>query len=339
MTRDESSPPDRLSQDLLAFETVADNPPAALVAGHNDVGSLAFTHGLPDRHKSWHLYSKVLCVASGRPFLGQYPVSQGPVVLWVEEGARWRISQRVRRLRRGLGITDEEAATIPLRFIALRGLKMDRPADLASLRQDLELGPVPALLAIDNLSRIHNRDENRPSEIGPVLDALASIQRDFGCTIDAIHHDRKNFNGAADASSNLRGSTDLDAWWRNLVYVGVRNDGRTEVKPQSKDGVAAMPYLIHLEDQTDGSIRLVWDGIVSDPKHAKVDADVMAAITTLGMKATVNNIAKESGHSKPAVIASLSRQENAGIIAAEDCIVETGQKATRYRPQTGFQAA
>src|SRR5438128_497588 len=97
-----NAPTERISQDLVAFESSADNPPAPLVMGHNDLGSLAITHGLPDRLKSWYQYTKVFCVASGQPFLGQYDVSQGPAVLWVEEGARWRISQRVRRIRRGL---------------------------------------------------------------------------------------------------------------------------------------------------------------------------------------------------------------------------------------------
>lgn len=90
---------ERISQNLLAFESSADNPPAPLVTGHNDLGSLAFTHGLPDRFKSWHAYTKALCVASGRKFLGEYNVTQGPVVLWVEEGAHWRIAQRIRRFR------------------------------------------------------------------------------------------------------------------------------------------------------------------------------------------------------------------------------------------------
>lgn len=224
MTRGET-PTARISQDLLAFESSADNPPAPLVTGHNDLGSLAFTHGLPDRLKSWHAYTKALCVAGGRRFLGQYDVTQGPVVLWVEEGARWRIAQRIWRLRRGLSITDQEAAELPIRFIVLRGLKVDRPPDLIALRKEVELGPMPVLLVVDNLTRIHTKDENRPAEISPVLDALAGIQRDYGTTIDIIHHDRKNGTGDVDASMQLRGSSDLDAWWRNLIYVGRRDDG------------------------------------------------------------------------------------------------------------------
>jgi hypothetical protein len=58
---------ERISQNLLAFESSADNPPAPLVTGHNDLGSLAFTHGLPDRFKSWHAYTK-RCVS--RPVEG-----------------------------------------------------------------------------------------------------------------------------------------------------------------------------------------------------------------------------------------------------------------------------
>jgi hypothetical protein len=266
-------------------------------------------------------------------------VTQGPVVLWVEEGARWRIAQRIRRLRRGLGITDQEAAELPIRFIVLRGLKVDRPSDLIALRKDVELGPMPVLLVVDNLTRIHTKDENKPSEISPVLDALAGIQRDYGTTIDIIHHDRKNGAGDVDASTQLRGSSDLDAWWRNLIYVGRRDDGSTTVKPQSKDGVAALPYLVHVEDLPDGSVCMVWDGVADDPRHGPVDGDVLAAIGRLGLRATMNTVVKEAGRGKSTVIGSLTRLEKAGKIAREDCVIETGQKAFRYRLETGREGA
>lgn len=324
-----------VSESMVTFEQHASDPPAALVTGHNDLGSIAFTHGLPDRLKSWHLYTKVLCVAAGRPFLGQYPVSQGPVILWIEEGARWRISQRIQRLRRGLGIGDEEAASLPIRFIVLRGLRLDRPADVVKLRKELERGSPPVLLGIDNLSRIHTKDENRPSELGPVLATLADLQRDFGCTIDLIHHNRKNLNGAeADIGSNLRGSSDLDAWWRNRSYIERRPDGTVVVKPQSKDGVAAQPYAVHLEDHPDGSIRLVWDGEASKPGEVEIDRLVTSAIRRLGMSATVNNIVKATERGKPAVVRSLRRLVEQGLASTESCLVN-GQEGVRYRMQKG----
>jgi hypothetical protein len=263
--------------------------------------------------------------------LGEYPVAQGPVVLWVEEGARWRIAERIRRLRRGLGISDADARALPIRFIILRGLKLDRQAHVLQLRQELQLSR-PSLLVVDNLSRIHTGDENRPGEIGRATGALADIQRDFDCTVNLVHHDRKNAGlSEVSASTNLRGSSDLDAWWRCRVYIGREDDGTIVVKPQSKDGVAAQPYAMHLEDDPDGSVRLVWDGLTTNPREATIDAAMMASVARLGLGATVNNITNESGKRKGLVIASLRRLVDRHQLALEDIVGKGNQPAKRYR--------
>src|SRR5438094_9495084 len=94
----------KLSLGLLDFERAAANPPPALIEGHLDCGTTAFVHGPPAAGKSWQAYTMGLCVASGRKYLDRYAVKQGPVMIWVEEGSRHKISSRMQRLRRGLGI-------------------------------------------------------------------------------------------------------------------------------------------------------------------------------------------------------------------------------------------
>ena len=82
---------------------------------------------------------------------------------------------------------------------------------------------------------------------------------------------------------------------------------------------------------------MVWDGVADDPTHGPVDGDVVAAIGRLGVRATMNNVMKEAGRGKSTVIGSLTRLERAGKIAREDCVIESGQKAFRYRLATGRQ--
>jgi RecA-family ATPase len=46
----------------------------------------------------------------------------------------------------------------------------------------------PCLVGLDPLNRLHGADDNRPTQMTPVIDALAGIAYDYSCAIVAIHH-------------------------------------------------------------------------------------------------------------------------------------------------------
>src|SRR5439155_7720097 len=126
----------------------------------------------------------------------------------------------------------------------------------------------------------------------------------------------------------LRGTGDFDAWWRNRIHVDQPGqDGVITATPSSKDGLAAFAYNLHVDDLSDGSARLVWDGPAINPKHAETDAAVIAVVKKLGIQATVNNIAAEAKKSKADVIASLKRQVDYGRLRTETAFTAGGQSA------------
>lgn len=201
-------------------------PPPTIRPGIPEVGVAIFA-GVPKVGKS--LWASQTALESRRPTL-----------LIIEEGSRSGISFRLRRQAFELGIEDP-----PITVMHRQRIRLDDRASVSRLRAYLA-ETRPELVILDPLNRLHSADENKPSQMTPVMDALAEIAYDDGGrAVVAIHHVNKpSADRRGDIWDRLRGASSIRSGTdANLILDGDRGNYRKLVG-EFRD---AEPLLEHLE--------------------------------------------------------------------------------------------
>jgi hypothetical protein len=161
-------------------------------------------------------------VASGRAALGHFPThAPGPVLFYGAEDDPPALRTRFQGVAEARGI---DLAQVPLFLLDVAQLRLDRAADLASLRATIALlDPQPRVLVIDPFVRVVALDENSAAEVSAVLGSLRAIQRDYGLAVVVVHHMRKA--SASYLGHQVRGSGDFAAWYDSALYLTRKNGG------------------------------------------------------------------------------------------------------------------
>lgn len=238
-----------ISWDQLMAEP--EDPPPTIRPGVPEIG-VTVVAGSPKVGKT--LWAGQVALESGKRSL-----------LVIEEGSRQAIAWRLRRQAAALGIDSPN-----LSFMHRRRIRLDNKTSMALLRNEVRLTR-PELVVLDPLNRLHGADENRPSQMTPVMDALAELAYDIGCAVLAIHHLAKpsaerrgdiwdRFRGAG----SIRSGTDA-----NLVLDGT--GGRVKLVGEFRD---AEPLTEYLELDRD---TLLFRQAEPPDAPAKVDAIALRA--------------------------------------------------------------
>ncbi len=186
--------------------------------------------------KSWLALELSHAVASGRPWLGHFPVTQGPVLYFDEESVESLLHQRIWQLRQ---CDPELPSELPIRFRLDTGLLVDQPDGNALLRADLE-ELAPALLVIDSFRGCFAGDENNSAEVRVALRNLKHLATDFGCAVLVLHHTRKLSQVSNAASQMVRGSTDLRGAVDTHLFLRVRQPGSLFVEHEKSRWVPSI---------------------------------------------------------------------------------------------------
>lgn len=244
-----------------------DEPVRQLVDGIIPEAALTVLAGPPKIGKSLLLDQIGVAVASASvgEILGRPVRRHGPVLLIFEEGTLEGIGYRLRRQAGALLATDPE-----LQVLHLARIRLDNRQSVQTLRalvRDLQ----PVMVGLDPLNRLHGADENRPSQMTPVMNALAGIAYDFGCSVVTTHHLAKpsverrgsvwdRFRGA----SSIRSGTDA-----NLALDGNGTSVRLEGEFRDME-----PLKLHLEMDRDA---LLFRPGEAPKAPSKIDADDLLA--------------------------------------------------------------
>jgi hypothetical protein len=203
--------------------------------------------GEPKTAKTTMALALGLAVASGKDFLGKFPVGDpGPVLFVQEENAPWMIQDRMRKLAWYSGLIRDSAVHTRRRVrgdLARKGsvvVSLDFPDDIPFYTLNnygFDLGDEeareglrqacnefrPKLVILDPLYLIlGDADGDRAVQVRPYLKWLLALRMDYGCSVILVHHMRKrnlNASTVVRAGQGLLGSTVLHGWVDSGLYL------------------------------------------------------------------------------------------------------------------------
>jgi hypothetical protein len=191
--------------------------PLWLVVGLWGDGAVGVIGGPPKSCKTWLALEIAVAVASRRPCLDRFEVSQpGRVLVYAAEDAPEQIRERIEGIARARR-TDFNSLDVQL--ILEPSLRLDRIEHLDRLRLTLARHR-PKLLVLDPYVRLQRVDENDATKVSAVLAALRELSRTFRLAIILVHHTRKNSSDKP--GLDLRGSSDFHAWGDSNLYLRPR---------------------------------------------------------------------------------------------------------------------
>jgi hypothetical protein len=164
----------------------------------------------PKTGKSWTAMDLAISVASGKPFLNKFAVSEAQrVLVFFAEDTQAIQEERIQLIKRAKGIEDD----IPNLGIVVseQALRLDTAEGVAALRAAVEQFR-PSLLILDPFIRMHQISESDSTAVAGVLSPLRKLKDEFGCGVLMVHH-------ATKGSKNLRGSTEFAAWGETNLFM------------------------------------------------------------------------------------------------------------------------
>ena len=122
----------------------------------------------------------------------------------------------------------------------------------------------PDLLVFDTFSSFHERDENKATEMKPIVKNLANIARDFNCAVVLVHHSRKRTAKERSLSLNQDDVIGSSVFNRIVgLIIGIepmKEDEKTLlVRPLKTWFSAFMPFTYRITEDLDGNTIMQMD--------------------------------------------------------------------------------
>ena len=192
----------------------------------NSVGMCA---GEPKTMKSTLMLDMALSVASGKPFLGIYPVKPAPVLYIQEENSEADIKRRFMRIahsRRVLIHTSMgyEPMPIPLYIVNNHGINLQDKEYRDWLDNIIKIQSIKLLILDPWYMLCGHIDENNAKEVTPILKYLTTIRNRFGCAVILVHHFKKG--ETTRGGQRMRGSSVFHSWIECGLYANL-NKGKS----------------------------------------------------------------------------------------------------------------
>lgn len=218
---------------VSSYQEVMGNPKTFegwLVKGFWARRSHGIVAGMPKCFKSTLVHDLVVSVASGKPFLGKYPVLEpGPVIVVQNENADYMIKDRTEKLilHRGLEgkvetnknkVKLQFPPNLPIHFINQQGFCINNKEHRSSLEKLIK-ETKPVLVVLDPLYLMFEGDLNSAKELNPALNWLLFLKNEYRTSIMLIHHYNKGTTGASKGGSRMMGSIILYGWVESAWYL------------------------------------------------------------------------------------------------------------------------
>ncbi len=263
--------------------------------------------------KTMAVLALAVCVATGHPWLGYYPVSGegGNVLLLLGEEDAEEVHRRLWAVGRALGLTSAEKDTAAARIVALPlageecALAVQVKPNVIvpsphyqALRRMLEATAPPsgwALVVVDPLSRFAgvpiDVDNFGATRVVQVVESL--VRAPGNPTVLALHHSSKDArkNGTVDA----RGATGITDGVRWVAGLTCRDDGNVEFRQTKSNYSRPMPEAMGLARGPDGVLYATGStaGAASRARDERELADraaILASLRDVGQSTSIDAI-------------------------------------------------
>ena len=206
--------------------------------------------GEPKSFKSTLAIDLAISVASGKPFLGEFPVhQQGPVIYIQNENSAWIMKDRLEKITSSKSIVGKITrrktgrkfrikfpTEIPLYSINQQNFLLTDPVHQQIIEQII-LEIKPQLVIFDPLYLMFDGELSSAKELNPVLSWLLNLKNEYDTGVMVVHHWKKGANGdSSRGGQRMLGSTTLHGWIESAWYIATNTiDGEEEELNQQKE--------------------------------------------------------------------------------------------------------
>lgn len=183
--------------------------PNELVEGLIVVGSQTVIYGDSNSGKTFLALAISAAIAEGRECFGRQ-TTKGLVIYLATESPS-SVRTRVQALKRHYGVTLENLVIVqvPINFYSGDGDAQD-VIELVRVVEEQTCKPVMMIVG-DTLARMSaGADENRGSDMGPVMARFDAVAKETGAAMLIIHHNGKNTAAGARGWSGIRAHIDTE---------------------------------------------------------------------------------------------------------------------------------
>lgn len=312
--------------------------------------SVGFISGRSKSYKTWIALDLALSIVSGQPFLGKYNVRRsGPVLLVQEEDPAPVLQERLRLigLQKGMMPTVEildgdvlhlEFPEYPLYIINLQGFNLGDDEKIDQVRRKIaEINPVAVILdpLIVMLSGT-GADENKASDLAPILQAVKMWREEFGCSVVIVHHWKKGKPEEGDRfAQSMYGSFVFHAWLESALHVmPVIEDDQEKIDTvvvEREFKAAPSGRNMRLKFHIDSTGEYIYEVLHEDDKNlSPMGQQLLDLIQEAGEQGlSTPELVNVTGHQRPKVVEQLKKMvRNKQVV-----VLEKGGgrgKSTRY---------
>lgn len=203
--------------------------------------------------KTWLLLDLALSVALGIPWLGQFEVKQGPVLIIDEENSEILLRIRLHKLMKLRGIPLNTPLLIHFAIGQMANLSpiVDRQGNVTPSKSYKRIYNTikkinPILTIFDSLTRVHRNNEMYASDMKLVTEQVKCLTNNFISALIFSHHFTKA--GKEGDGNRIRGSGDIIAFADVTVLVEAKQDHLIITHDKDRYQQAVKPFKISMVD-------------------------------------------------------------------------------------------
>ncbi len=208
--------------------------------------------GMSGSFKTWLVMDMAISIATGKEFLNIYNTKQTGVLIIDEESGERLYSERFKNLT--------DLSEIPIYLLSMSGFVVNDKSvkEMVEICKEKGIG----LVIIDSMTRVNRGDENSSKDIALFFSKLQAFTQE-SISVLIIHHNRKPGLGGYDASSDMRGSSDIRAVVD--IQLAVRRIGLSESievrQAKCRYGKELSPFkLTFQKDKDSGKLGFKYGG-------------------------------------------------------------------------------
>jgi hypothetical protein len=213
----------------------------------------AHSHGIiggePKTAKSLIATAMAISVASGKPFLGEFPVvSSGPVLYVQEENDPLVVRDRMAKIAASYGLIKAQVErtprtatgkrteflefpeSVPIKLLNNWGFDLEKDEHREMLEAEVE-SMLPAMVVLDPLyCMIGGSNPNNSHEVQPYLKWLRRVRFRYNCAIVVVHHLSKSNENTRGRrwGQRLAGSHIFHGWIESGLYTEAKSVDEVE---------------------------------------------------------------------------------------------------------------